>query len=109
MNKKDTKWWKKHYSENSDQIKVKAKINYQAMPEDVKRAFLDKLKEKRANETPGQREERLRKAKERYQSQRDQRLKYQKEYNTNKKAKTEILENKVKKLEKKLKKFTEDV
>tara|TARA_R110001592_G_C13058851_1_gene740799 strand:- start:875 stop:1210 length:336 start_codon:yes stop_codon:yes gene_type:complete len=102
----NTKWWKKHYAKNSDKIKKKAKLSYNSMPEDDKEKFLQKLRDRTAQESPEKRVERLRKARERYLKSRNDRLAYQKNYNELKKTKEMVLESKVKKLEKKLKQLT---
>ena len=99
MDKNET-YHSKYYEENKDRIKERQRKWYADMPKTKKKQLLSSLKQARDNETDEQRKERLAKAKERYQNNRDKRLEYQKQYALNKAKELADLKRKVKRLEK---------
>ncbi len=88
----------KQYYKDHPELKEKQKLRYASLTGQEKKDFLNKQKEKRAKETPEQRETRLASQRMRYQKNREDRLMYQKLYNQNKNEKIKTLEKEVKDL-----------
>jgi len=92
-------YWTEYYKKNDSLIKSKQKERYHGMTKKAKKEMLAALKEKRANETDDEREDRLGRYRENYQINRDQRLEYQKNYSNKQKKYIKSLEKKIKYLQ----------
>lgn len=92
-------YWNDYYKKNAERIKEKQRNRYASLNEDEKKKLLNSFKERRSTETERERKTRLKKQKERYVNNRDDRLAYQKKYNKQKNDRLKELEEKIKLLE----------
>jgi len=92
-------YWNDYYKKNAERIKEKQRNRYASLNEDEKKKLLNSFKERRNTETERERKTRLKKQKERYVNNRDNRLAYQKKYNKQKNDRLKELEEKIKLLE----------
>lgn len=92
-------YWNDYYKKNAERIKEKQRNRYASLNEDEKKKLLNSFKERRNTETERERKTRLKKQKERYVNNRDDRLAYQKKYNKQKNDRLKELEEKIKLLE----------
>ena len=92
-------YWNDYYKKNAERIKEKQRNRYASLNEDEKKKLLKSFKERRSTETERERKTRLKKQKERYLNNRDDRLAYQKKYNKQKNDRLKELEEKIKLLE----------
>jgi len=92
-------YWNDYYKKNAERIKEKQRNRYASLNEDEKKKLLNSFKERRKTETERERKTRLKKQKERYVNNRDDRLAYQKKYNKQKNDRLKELEEKIKLLE----------
>ncbi len=92
----------KQYYKDHPELKEKQKLRYASLTDEQKKEFLDKIKNKRANETPDQRETRLASQRLRYQKNKNERLEYQKKYNQKKNVEIMTLKDEILQLRKQL-------
>tara|TARA_R100001369_G_C3246724_1_gene155246 strand:+ start:399 stop:692 length:294 start_codon:yes stop_codon:yes gene_type:complete len=92
-------YWTEYYKKNAEKIKDRQKNRYNSLNGEEKKSLLEKSKLKRETEIDSERAVRLHKQKERYLKNREDRLEYQKKYNSDKRDYMKELEKKVKKLE----------
>ena len=99
-------YWNDYYKQNAERIKEKQRQRYASLNEEEKKNLLDNFKERRSEETEKERKVRLKKQKQRYLNNKEDRLAYQKEYNQKKNDRLQELEEKIKKYENILKNIT---
>jgi hypothetical protein len=97
-------YWNDYYKKNATEIKEKQRQRYASLNEEEKKNLLDNFKERRSEETEKERKVRLKKQKQRYLNNKEDRLAYQKGYNQKKNDRLQELEEKIKKYENILKK-----
>ena len=97
-------YWNDYYKKYATEIKEKQRQRYASLNEEEKKNLLDNFKERRSEETEKERKVRLKKQKQRYLNNKEDRLAYQKEYNQKKNDRLQEWEEKIKKYENILKK-----